>query len=416
LLAESTIPDALASPAYLRQTRPGAVVAAATDGRSEGSSSWQSSVATSFGSAATRRAMRFAEVGIPNGTTVVDRRRTGGTGIPEDFDDEFPEHLRVTPGGRALVSDDLDLADVAALTTTGIRPVATARARIEARIPALTGYLPAAAHDELPTQVRWGPVIDEALVWSLIELSPQLLLPGVEQFPQNSVRLVEANSAFVSSFLAGANHEMSRELLWREFPADMGSTTFHRFWDRPDTDDRDIDPMAGWGDSATLAELGAPLGESVVLLIRGDLVAHYPTVRVLLVDPATNLASLPSFSGWIPPDVRFAAFDVPDADAVTATGSRWKVVLEEQPCEPRFGLDTGDGTEDLVLWSDLTWEHLTTQGDAAHLVVGSEGLPADQPEPAGATWGLNSAHMARAVYQAPFRRCFPVIDLVGPSS
>lgn len=209
---------------------------------------------------------------------------------------------------------------------------------------------------------------------------------------------------------------MSRELLWREFPADMGSTTFHRFWDRPDTAQRDIDPMADWVDSATLAKLGAAGGESVVLLIRGDLVMHYPTVRVLLVDPDTEIASLPSFSGWIPPDVRFVAFDVDDPGAVTAADSRWKVVLEEQPCEPRFGLDTGDGTEDLAQWSDLTWEHLTAQGDAPHLVVGSHGFPANQPEPAGATWGLNSAHMARAVYQAPFRRLFRVIDLVGPSS
>jgi len=393
LLAQSTIPDALVSPAYLRQTRPGAVVAAAAEGRSEGPASWRSAVAASFGSAATRQSMRFGEVGIPQGTTVSDQ----------------PE---------IVVADDLELTDIAALTTTGIQPVASARARIQARIPALTGHLPTAARHGLPTRVRWGPVISEALVWSLVELSPELLLPGVGLFPQNSVRVVEANSAFVSSFLAGANHEMSRELLWREFPADLRSTTFQRFWDRPNPLDRDIEPMADWTDDATLSELGSPDGESVVLLIRGDLVMHYPTVSVLLVDPATAIASLPSFSGWIAPDVRFVAFDVDDADAVTATGSGWQVVLEEQPSEPRFGLDTGDGTKPLLLWSDLTWEHLTAQGDdAAHLIVGSGGFRGNQPAPDdGATWGLNSAHMARAVYQAPFRQLFAVEDLVGPSS
>ncbi len=410
LLAESTIPNALASPAYLRHTRPGSVVAAAAAGRSEGTSSWRSAVALSFGSAATRRLMHFAEVGRPEGMVVVDPRRTGDDWIPDDFDDEIPEDM----GLRELTSGDLDLADVAALTTTGIRPVATARARIEARIPALTGLLAAAPY-ALPTRVRWGPVIDEALVWSLIELSPELLLPGVGQFPPNSVRLVEANPAFVSSFLAGANHEMSRELLWREFPADMGSTTFRRFWDRPGPDGHDIIPMAEWVNTQTLGGLGQAGGESVVLLIRGDLVMHYPTVRVLLVDPDTGVASLPSFSGWIPPDVRFAAFDVDDPDAVTEPGSQWQVVLEEQPCEPRFGLDTGTADDELILWSDLTWQHIG-QSDVVHLIVGDTGFPADRPEPDGATWGLNSAHMARAVYQAPFRQLFRVVDLVGSPS
>ena len=59
-------------------------------------------------------------------------------------------------------------------------------------------------------------------MWSLVELSPELLLPGVDLFPNNAVRVVETNPAFVAAFLAGANHEMTRELLWREYPADIG--------------------------------------------------------------------------------------------------------------------------------------------------------------------------------------------------
>ena len=393
LMQDSTIPDALTSPAFLRVARPGGVVAAAAAARGgDEAPSFRSAMAASFGSASTRRAMRFGVVGIPRGTTLDDPRRKGGRWVPDGMGDALP----IAP------VDDLELAGVAALTTA-VDPLGAARARILARVPGLK----LGGAQELPTSVRWGPSIDEALSWSL---SSELLLPGVEQFPQNAVRVVEGSSAFVASFLAGADHEMSRELLWREFPADLRSTTFRRFWDRPDIADCDIDPIAGWDAGTSLGTLGAAGGESVVLLIRGDLVQHYPTLRMLLIDPATREASLPSFGGWIAPDVRFAGFDVADADAVTAAGSQWEVALEEQPCEPRFGLDHGDGSEPLNAWRDLEWEQLDGQGDSVHLVLAGSG---PQPAPPGATWGLNSAHMARITYQAPFRMLFLVADLVG---
>ena len=254
-----------------------------------------------------------------------------------------------------VADDSFDLAPTATLLTTAIAPIQTGRSRLTSRIPGLAGVLKGVPADELPTRVAVGPVIDEALVWSLVELSPELLLPGVDLFPNNAVRVVETNPAFVAAFLAGANHEMARELLWREYPADIGATTFRRFWDRPLPSDPDIEPMVEWTADQELADIGAHGGDTVVVLIRGDLVRHYPTVRVLLVDPVTNIASLPTFGGWIPPDVRFMAFDVASADVVTAPGSGWRVVLEEQPTEPRFGLDTiaeGEERPTLTTWND----------------------------------------------------------------
>ena len=32
--------------------------------------------------------------------------------------------------------------------------------------------------------------------------------------------------------MAGLNHEMARELLWRGYPTDQRGTVFRRFWDR----------------------------------------------------------------------------------------------------------------------------------------------------------------------------------------
>jgi len=219
----------------------------------------------------------------------------------------------------------------------------------------------------------------------------------------------------VASFMAGANHEMIRELLWREFPADLASTTFRRFWDRPDRTLTDIDPIADWPRLKLLEQLGRAGGESVVLLVRGDLVRHYPTVRVLLIDPTTNVGQLPAFGGWIPPDVRFMGFDVADADAVTAAGSQWQVAFEEHPTEARFGLDTipdGEEVPALDSWDQLSWQQLIGQDDATHLMIGEE-FPSTSAPPDGAIWGLNSAHMARVTYQRRYRQVFFVRDLIG---
>ena len=53
--------------------------------------------------------------------------------------------------------------------------------------------------------------------------------------------------------MVGLNHEMSRELLFREYPTDQRGTYFRQFWDvrgrvpapAPGSTD-DIDPIDGW--------------------------------------------------------------------------------------------------------------------------------------------------------------------------
>jgi hypothetical protein len=439
-LAESSFPNALVSPAYLRVVRPGAVVATAAVRRNPRGHTWDSSLGDTFGSPSLRDALEFAVPRTPAGTRLDDTRGAlDDAAVDTDVPDEVPgndgplptaqRRPRLNLGRRRrgrtqplpsaqlniVIADTFDLVSTATLLTTAIAPIQTGRGRLTSRIAGLAGVLKGTSADELPTRVAVGPVIDEALVWSLVELSPELLLPGVDLFPNNAVRVVETNPAFVAAFLAGANHEMTRELLWREYPADIGSTTFRRFWDRPLPSEPDIEPMVKWTPEQELAHIGAHGGDTVVVLIRGDLVRHYPTVRVLLVDPTTNIASLPTFGGWIPPDVRFMAFDVASAGVVTAPGSGWRVVLEEQPTEPRFGLDTiaeGDDLPTLTSWNALSWDHVGTAiGD--HLVI--EGaLPANTTIE-DATWGRNAAHMAQATYQAPFRFTFDVDELIGDS-
>lgn len=396
----SSFPDALASPAFSRAVRPGGVVARATARRGEHRLPWLASVGVVFGDPGLRRELHFAIPARPDGARPADSRHHGGN-----------EEIPIDP----TVMDDFGLDATARLATAAIAPIGAALTRLVARIPALTGHVPAGP--DAPTRVVIGPTIEEALMWGLVDLAPELLLPGVEDFPNNSVRVVAANPAYISSFLAGANHEMIRELLWREFPADFTATTFRRFWDRRDRTITDIDPISDWPRTDGLDTLGSAGSDSVVLLIRGDLVRHYPNVRVLLIDPATGVGELPSFDGWIPPDVRFMGFDVGDSDAVTTPGSGWLIAFEELPTEPRFGLDQlapGDQLPDLTSWDALAWEHLTGHEDATHLMIGDE-FPSTSapPEPDEATWGLNSAHMARATYQRPYRRTYAVEQLIG---
>jgi hypothetical protein len=398
-LRDSAFPDALVEPAFSRITRPGSVVAKAASRRNVERKDWRGSVGPTFATPAKRRQVKFATTAAPAGTRFTDPRHAG------------PDVVNPT----VELTDEFNLDATAALATNAVNPIAAGLTRLRTRIPGLDAVLGSVDPPDAPTRVAIGPVIDEALMWSLVEMSPELLLPGVDAFPNNSLRVVETNPAFVSAFMAGANHEMSRELLWREFPAHLAATTFRRFWDRPDRSVLDIIPIADWDRRDDLAEFGAGGGESVVLLIRGDLVRHYPNVRVLLVDPATNIGGLPSFGGWIPPDVRFMAYHVADADAVTAPGSRWRIAFEEQLTEPRFGLDTvapGDPAPALASWDNLCWQHLTGHDGAIHLSVG-DAFPSRLPPPPGATWGLNSAHMARATYQRPYRYDVRVEDLIG---
>jgi hypothetical protein len=64
-----------------------------------------------------------------------------------------------------------------------------------------------------------------------VEHSPDLMLPGVSEIPDNAVVALETNPDFVAALLVGANHEMTRELLWRGPSTDLRATVFRRFWD-----------------------------------------------------------------------------------------------------------------------------------------------------------------------------------------
>ncbi|HZB12623.1 MAG TPA: hypothetical protein VE467_06330 [Chryseolinea sp.] len=306
-------------------------------------------------------------------------------------------------------------------------------------------------HKEQPLQelrpIMAHPKFDDAMFRNLKQLSQEFILPNIDKIPENSITLMETNQAFIEAYMAGLNHEMSRELLWREYPTDQRGTYFRQFWDISDDvfeADRekkyDILKMHTWD-----KELGAhtpriitnPSGSVyLVLLIRGELLKKYPNTQVYaqkaafknVSDPAAprKLADangdgnikVPVFIAELDPDIYLFGFDLDEeeakGDSTDATKPGWFFVLRERPGQIRFGLDDWTPTDpddpafpesDPTNWNDLSWEHLVNAPsdlnnyhlDAQHVFAagtGSENTPI-------ATWGKNSADMAYILYQNP---------------
>jgi hypothetical protein len=233
-----------------------------------------------------------------------------------------------------------------------------------------------------------APEFPEPMYRYLAELSQDWLLPGLAQVPANSVSIVETNQRFVEAFMVGLNHEMGRELLWREFPADQRRTCFRRFWDPSgfvplpgetiDADKlQDIRPIHQWQSSAALGQNGArdsSTEEQLVLLVRGDVIHRYPNLmvyaaRAVLDDetgkriPGTEERQ-PVFGGTLEPDIAFFGFPLSKDEVRGGDGDLgWFFVLQEQLSEPRFGLDVGaPGDDPPATWNDLHWGHLVESG------------------------------------------------------
>jgi hypothetical protein len=218
------------------------------------------------------------------------------------------------------------------------------------------------------------PEIDLPMYKPLADMSAELFLPNINLIEQNSITLLENNQKFIEAYMVGIDHEMSRELLWREYPTDQRGTYFRQFWDvtsflpqQPVPEDiketlYDIPPIHKWSkidtakvdpanpDSPRKNELGthnqralASGKTQLVLVIRGELLKKYPTAvvyahkadwgkkngvpdvtveRVLTElteaqksNPPETLIKTPLFEAKVEPDIYFFGFDLDDEEA-----------------------------------------------------------------------------------------------------
>jgi hypothetical protein len=305
-----------------------------------------------------------------------------------------------------------------------------------------------------------GPEFPQPMYKPLAELSQDWLLPGLDQVPANTVTLIETNQRFVEAYMLGPNHEMGRELFWQEYPTDQRRTYFRQFWDpssfvplagQPLDREKlkDIRPIHRWRSSAVLGQNSgrtAATGEQLVLLVRGDVIQRYPnlivyaTRAVWTADKQHGLGDeerQPVFSGTLKPDIAFFGFALTEEHArgdSTEPGlgdPGWFFVLQEQPGEPRFGLDIGaPGDARPKAWKDLHWGHLVAAGQE-QTTIDYINLDADRPDtraisdPPGVAWhadhglgskGAQASDLAFITLQRPVRVAIHATDMLPSES
>jgi hypothetical protein len=313
-----------------------------------------------------------------------------------------------------------NLAALSAAITVALRPSLSLQRRLKDRItipfpePA-DPFGPVMAHPKFPAPLALAVLHD----W------PDVILPGLGAFPMNKVTLLESNPGFIEAFLVGANHEMNREFLWREFPTDQRGTPFTHFWPRVSTDRDDgseIEPISRWRLDHRLGKnLAGGQGEETVLLVRGEVLRRFPNT-IVMAAPARDGHTAADLSQWRLPEFAMPlgndsvayVFNLRASDQSFDPG-RWFFVFQEPLSIPRFGLDVSRPAGDPIQsWNDVAW------GDVTHttrpLFLDTHDRLPSPANPAGATWDSNrvtAADVAAVTVQRPFRILFHGRALLG---
>jgi len=369
-------------------------------------------------------------------------------------------NLRVAlPEASVPVKEPLDMQNTALKLTMALDPTLVLPARLRGTLGIPADYEPVKPVRTI-APVMAHPHFKDPMYKPLRDLSPELLVPNLNQIPNNTISLMENNGGFIESYMVGVNHEMGRELLWREYPTDQRGSYFRQFWEVADVVSRDptvtpaeqeealldIDPIHQWERTTDLGTHGRPLPTGVeegdprlVLVIRGELLKKYPTTVVYAQkamwstdpqtggdirtldesNPASNILG-PMFKAEVPPDIHFFGFNLTQSQARGGTERTedpgWFLVLQERPGEPRFGMDVTDVAHPpaVTRWRELTWNHL---GDPATLEAVDLASPPESNIPAGspdqaAVWGSNGAAMAYILLQDPVMVAFHAADML----
>lgn len=315
------------------------------------------------------------------------------------------------------------------------------------RIP---GFLVAQQATERFTPVLAYPRIDTPMYEPLAKKNAGWFLPNIDRIPQNCISLLETNQEFIEAYMVGLNHEMSRELLWREYPTDQRGSVFRKFWEGGDfladqglseeerrEQNYDIPKLHRWSRTSKLGEHdlreirrqaanpGAPPRDEAVLVIRGELLKKYPNAIIYaqrarwqlktvngvevpdnqlprqLLDGEANV-KIPIYEAQVQPDIYFFGFDLTVEEARGEKGddagddAGWFFVIQEEPVGTRFGLDLGDGSVPPEVWNDLNWEHVAVpEGGVLRIGNGTAPIPLDALELNGNGTGEDANKVAQ---------------------
>jgi len=296
----------------------------------------------------------------------------------------------------------LNLGSLHKTVVTRINPTTTVQQRVKGLItfPRLAWQ----PRDILGSPILAAPEFPQAMYLPLEQLSPSYLLPGADAIPPDSLSLVTQNHKFIESYMAGVNDEMTRQLIWEDYPTfNQQATYFRQFWDvssyvpQPGdpTDSTqlknylcDITPMQDWRRTALGSNVSpknaGPSG--VVLLVRGELFRRYPNTIVYAVKATQNADGTaayddsdhryPIFRGSLPTDITFLGFNLTVQDAVGGTAdypNGFYFVFQQPPSEPRFGLEPVETPDTTKKWSELGWPNFAINTDESTRKLASLG-------------------------------------------
>lgn len=340
----------------------------------------------------------------------------------------------------AAALTSLPAGNVGDLSTYGVAVAAEGlAARLgEALAPGVSHQARLASQTTVPDQVAdhgstvmATPVFPVPTALPLLASAPEWFLPGLGAFPANRVALLRQNAEFIESYLVGANHELMRELLWREYPTDQRGTPFRRFWPRPDGA-ADVPPVHTWN-----APLGGHLAGAdrlSVLLVRGDVLRRYPGTVVTAVpatldesgrlrpDPAQS-PLLPLFGIRVDESTTAFGFEIAPEDLTAPHSAKrpaWFFVFAEHSHRIRFGFDEPQEGEVVPFdtWNDLTWPSPAVASPLpvvrGHAVAGADLPPPALAGPDGPFWNRDAADVARIALQRPFRVAIQATVLLEP--
>ena len=283
----------------------------------------------------------------------------------------------------------LDLTALQTTLLTRLDPVMTVPRRVQSLV-SLSSRIPWLPLDPLEP-IMAAPTFPQPMYIPLRDYSEQYVLPGAELVPPNSLGLLVANHAFIEAYMVGLNHEMGRQLLWYDYPTDQRGSCFRQFWDvsayvRQPSDPtdpvalaellKDIPPINTWPTPTTLGShpnRTNVVANNVVLLIRGELLKRYPNAIIYagkakkdnssnadpnhrILDPTDE--RYPIFRGTLKDDMTFLGFNLSVADAygdTPASPEGFFFVFQQQPSEPRFGLEPNESGNTTTHWADLAW-------------------------------------------------------------
>jgi hypothetical protein len=168
---------------------------------------------------------------------------------------------------------------------------------------------------------------------------------------------------------------------------------------------KDIPPIHTW---PTPTALGSHpnrtdiVANNVVLLVRGEIFKRYPNAIVYagkaklqgdqrVLDDTDE--RYPIFRGTLPDDITFLGFNVSLADAKGGTAQSpegFFFVFQQQPSEPRFGLEPVEDATPITHWSDLAWTNFGGGGGGAPFKLPDLGLTTRALTIKNSPWRLSS--------------------------